>query len=304
MYRYKHKKMFIQILINSIISACLLSLVAIGFNLIFNATKIFHLAHGAIYVCVVYVLYEFIKLFQEIFLYEVAIAVSIVLSLLFISFLILSIEYLVYLPLYRKKANSVISLISSLGVYLFIINLIIFFFGNESISLHKNINIMISNDFFKLTDIELIQIVVSITLLITIAYFSKTKFYTQIRAITDNYLIAEKFGINIKRTRVLSLIAGTILVGIAGIMKGYEIAVDPEMGLTIVLTASVAVIVGGISSLKGTVISCFIIALIDNYSVKFLMAQWKEMLIYIILIAVLILYKQGLISTKQRIETR
>lgn len=296
--------MFIQILINSIISACLLSLVAIGFNLIFNATKIFHLAHGAIYVCVVYVLYEFIKLFQEIFLYEVAIAVSIVLSLLFISFLILSIEYLVYLPLYRKKANSVISLISSLGVYLFIINLIIFFFGNESISLHKKINIMISNNFFKLTDIELIQIVVSITLLITIAYFSKTKFYTQIRAITDNYLIAEKFGINIKRTRVLSLIAGTILVGIAGIMKGYEIAVDPEMGLTIVLTASVAVIVGGISSLKGTVISCFIIALIDNYSVKFLMAQWKEMLIYIILIAVLILYKQGLISTKQRIETR
>ncbi|MEZ5013767.1 MAG: hypothetical protein R2794_05700 [Chitinophagales bacterium] len=46
-------------------------------------------------------------------------------------------------------------------------------------------------------------------------------------------------------TRLVALIVGTVLVGIAGIMKGYEIAIEPNMGLTIVLTASVAVIVGG-----------------------------------------------------------
>jgi len=296
--------MLSQILVNSILSAFLLSLVAVGFNLIFNATKVFHLAHGAMYVSAVYSLYALNNYFQQYLPYAISIIVSIFLSLLLISILIVATEFLVYRPLYKKNVNPAISLISSLGVYLLIVNLIIFIFGNESVSLHSNIKIVISNDYFKLTDIELMHLVLSVALLCIVVYLTKSKFYTQIRAVTDSYPVAEKFGINVQRTRLVALVAGTVLVGVAGIMKGYEIAMEPNVGLTIVLTASVAVIVGGVNSLKGTIIACFIIALIDNYSVKFLSAQWKEMLTYTLLIAVLVFYQQGLISVKQRIETR
>lgn len=294
----------IQILINSIISALALSLVALGFNLIFNATKVFHLAHGAMYVIAVYGVYEFNNYFNQILPQSISISISIILSLLLTSLLIIVIEYLVYRPLYRKNVNSAISLISSLGVYLLIVNIITFFFGNESISLDNNYKIVVSNDYFKLTDIELWHLIISLALVTVVLLLSRTKFYTHIRAITDNYNVAEKFGINVQRTRIISLIAGTILVGIAGIMKGYEIAIEPNVGLTIVLTASVAVIVGGINSLIGTIIACFVISLIDNFSVLFLSAQWKDMLTYTLLIVVLIFYQQGLISVKQRIETR
>lgn len=293
-----------QILVYSITSALLLSLVAIGFNLIFNSTKVFHLAHGAMYVCAVYTMCAFSNVFNQTFPQEVSAVLSIIFSLLLISVLIVLVEYLVYRPLYRKKVNSAISLISSLGVYMLIVNLITFFFGNESISLNDNFKIVISNEYFKLTEIELVQLIICIILISTVILFSKTKFYTDIRAITDNYQVAEKFGINVQRTRIIALIAGTVLVGIAGIMKGYEMAIEPNMGLTIVLTASVAVIVGGINSLKGTVIACFVIAFIENYSVKFLSAQWKDLLTYALLIGVLVFYKQGLISVKKRIETR
>ena len=296
--------MLTQILLNSVISALLLSLVAIGFNLIFNATKVFHLAHGAMYVSAVYALYSFNNYFSQFLPFVISVFVSIILSLILISILIVVTEILVYRPLYKKNVNPAISLISSLGVYLLVVNLVIFFFGNESVSLHSNIKIVVSNDYFKLTDIELMHLIVSVVLLGAVVFLSKSKFYTQIRAVTDNYPVAEKFGINVQRTRFVALIAGTILVGVAGIMKGYEIAMEPNVGLTIVLTASVAVIVGGVNSLKGTIIACFIIALIDNYSVKFLSAQWKEMLTYTLLIAVLVFYQQGLISVKQRIETR
>ena len=296
--------MITQILINSILSALLLSLVAIGFNLIFNATKVFHLAHGAMYVSAVYAFFEFNNFFKQIFPQGISVAFSIILSLSLISVLIVVVEYIVYRPLYQKKVNSAISLISSLGVYLLVVNLITFFFGNESISLDNNYKIVVSNDYFKLTDIELVQSIISVILIAAIIFFSKTKLYTHIRAITDNYQVAEKFGVNVQRTRIIALIAGTILVGIAGIMKGYEIAIDPNVGLTLVLTSSVAVIVGGVNSLKGTLIACFVIALIENYSVKFLSTQWKDLLTYSLLIGVLLFYKQGLISVKQRIETR
>ena len=250
--------MITQILINSILSALLLSLVAIGFNLIFNATKVFHLAHGAMYVSAVYAFFEFNNFFKQIFPQGISVAFSIILSLSLISVLIVVVEYIVYRPLYQKKVNSAISLISSLGVYLLVVNLITFFFGNESISLDNNYKIVVSNDYFKLTDIELVQSIISVILIAAIIFFSKTKLYTHIRAITDNYQVAEKFGVNVQRTRIIALIAGTILVGIAGIMKGYEIAIDPNVGLTLVLTSSVAVIVGGVNSLKGTLIACFV----------------------------------------------
>lgn len=296
--------MLTQILLNSIISALLLSMVAIGFNLIFNATKVFHLAHGAMYVSAVYATFVFNNLLRLILPRGTSIAASIVLSLLLISVLIVIVEYLIYRPLYRKNVNPTISMISSLGIYLLVVNIIAFFFGNESVSLNNNYKIVASNDYFKLTDVELVHLVVSVVLISAVLLLSRTRFYTHIRAVTDNYSVAEKFGINVQRTRFIALIAGTILVGAVGIMRAHEVAIDPHVGLTITLAASVAVIVGGVNSLAGTIVACFVIALIENFSVKVLTAQWKDMLTYTLMIAVLVFYRQGLISVKQRVEAR
>jgi branched-chain amino acid transport system permease protein len=296
--------MLTQIFINSIISALLLSLVALGFNLIFNATKVFHLAHGAMYVSAVYATFGFSVLLGRTLPPRVSAGIAVVLALLLISVFIVLVEYLVYRPLYRKNVNPTISMISSLGVYLLVVNLIAFFFGNESISLNNSYSIVTANEYFKLTNIELLHLVSGVSLVSTVLLLSRTRFYTHIRAITDSYSVAEKFGINVQRTRLIALVAGTLLVGAVGILRGYEIAIDPHVGLTLTLAASVAVIVGGVNSLAGTVVACFVIALIENFSVKILSAQWKDMLTYTLLIAVLIFYQQGLISVRQRVEAR
>src|SRR5678816_3992187 len=96
-------------------------------------------------------------------------------------------------------------------------------------------------------------------------------------------------------------VLGTMLVGAAGLLRSYEIAIDPNVGLTITLAAAVAVIVGGVNSLYGTIVACFILALIENFSVKMLTAQWKDMLTYTLMIGVLIFYQRGIVSVKQRV---
>jgi branched-chain amino acid transport system permease protein len=296
--------MLTQILINSIISALLLSLVALGFNLIFNATKVFHLAHGAMYVTAAYATFGFTRLLERALPPQASAGVAIILALLLISVLIVVIEYLVYRPLYRRNVNPTISMISSLGVYLLVVNLIAFFFGNESISLNNSYSIVVANDYFKLTNVELLHLICGIVLVSAVLLLARTRFYTHVRAITDSYSVAEKFGVNVQRTRFVALVAGTLLVGVVGILRGYEIAIDPHVGLTLTLAAAVAVIVGGVTSLAGTIAACFVIALIENFSVKVLSAQWKDMLTYTLLIAVLIFYQQGLISVRQRVEAR
>jgi len=296
--------MVTQILLNSIISALLLALVALGFNLIFNATKIFHLAHGAMYVTTVYVTFAFRYLFAQMVPQGLADAFSIVLSLLLVSLLITAVEYLVYRPLFVKKVNPTISMISSLGVYFLIVSVIAFFFGNESIVLNNSYEIVISNNYFKLTNLEILHLVIAASLVIVSLIFSRTRYYMNIRAVTDSYSVAEKFGINVQQTRLIALLAGTLLVGAAGLLRSYEVALDPNVGLTITLAAAVAVILGGVNSLKGTIVACFILALIENFSVKILTAQWKDMLTYTLMIGVLIFYQRGLVSVKQRVEAR
>jgi branched-chain amino acid transport system permease protein len=296
--------MVTQIFLNSIISALLLSVVALGFNLIFNATKVFHLAHGAMYVTAVYATFALRSLFLPILPQGLSTAVSVILSLLLISVLIIAVEYLVYRPLYLKNVNPTISLISSLGVYFLVVSIVAFLFGNESIALNNSYSIIVANDYFKLTNVELLHLITGACLISLVMILSRTRLYTNIRAVTDSYSVAEKFGINVQRTRLTALVAGTVLVGAVGILRGYEVALDPNVGLTITLAAAVAVIVGGVNSLTGTIVACFVLALIENFSVKLLTAQWKDMLTYTLMIGVLVFYQRGLVSVKQRVEAR
>lgn len=296
--------MLTQILLNSIISALLLSLVAIGFNLVFNTTRVFHLAHGAMFVTAVYGVGQLNGVFEKVFSTGPAFVVSLLLSLLICAALMIATEYLIYRPLYLKGANPAISLISSLGVYLLITSFLALVFGNQSISLSSSSAIVFSTDYFKLTNTELYQLIISSALLFAVLIVSKTKIYIQIRAVSDSYVVAEKFGIDLRKTRLVALILGTLLAGIAGIMKASDVAIDPYSGLAVTLAASVAVIVGGLRSLLGTLIACFVIALIENFSVLFLTAQWKDLLTYGLLVFVLVFYQQGLVSVKQRVEAQ
>jgi branched-chain amino acid transport system permease protein len=296
--------MLTQILFNSINSALLLSLVAIGFNLIFNATKVFHLAHAGIYIAGIYSFYHFRNLFDKNSSIIYTVVLPFVLTIIIVVILISLIEYLIYQPLSKLNVNPAISLVSSLGVYLLVVNVITLIFGNEAILISSNYSIFYSNRWFKVTDIELIQSLVSLGLITCILFLKNNRIYKNIRAITYSYLVSEKFGINIRQTRLIAVIAASVLAAIAGILKVYEVAIDPNAGMSIILTASVAVIIGGVYSIPGTILACFAISLIQNFSVKFLSAQWKDTLTYSLLILVILFFQQGLISTKQRIETK
>lgn len=138
--------MIIQILINSLINGVLLSLVALGFHIIFSATKIFHIAHSGIYVAGVYF-----------YLWSspvVGVAFGIILSVVFAFLLGVLIEWAVYKPLLKKSSNENIALISSLGVYIIIINVIALLFGNETKILSNSIPQSRNNNFIIISESE------------------------------------------------------------------------------------------------------------------------------------------------------
>lgn len=289
--------MIIQILINGIINGLLLSMVALGFHIIFTATKIFHIAHGGIYVAGVY-----FYLWSSTAL---GVAPAIALTLLFTFLLGVLIEWSVYKPLFKKSSNENIALISSLGVYIIIINVVALLFGNETKILENTIRESITLGDIIITKPQLWQLFFALPLIALFLVFIKVTGYgLKIRAISDNPVLARVMGINTQRIRYIVFGIGSVLAVAAALLKGFDTGIDPYAGMAITLSAAVVVIIGGSSSLYGTILASIMLAIIQNFTEFFLSAQWKDTVTFAILIIVLLWRTEGILQFNVRVDEK
>lgn len=289
--------MIIQILINSLINSLLLTLVALGFHIIFSATKIFHIAHGGIYVAGVYF-----------YLWSspvVGVASGIILSLVFASLLGVIIEWSVYKPLLKKSSNENITLISSLGVYIVIINVIALLFGNETKILDNTISESLTFGEIIITRPQIWQCFFALPLIALFLIFIKVTGYgLKIRAISDNPILARVVGIKTQNIRYIVFGIGSVMAVSSALLKGFDTGIDPYSGMAITLSAAVVVIIGGSSSLYGTILASMMLAIIQNFTEFFLSAQWKDTITFAILIIVLLWRTEGILQFNVRVDEK
>jgi branched-chain amino acid transport system permease protein len=294
--------MLLQLVFNSVVSGLLLSVVAVGFNLIFNTTKVFHLAHGAIYVCGAYSLMRFLSFFSSDSTFGWLIALA--LSFLLIILLSLLIELLIYRPLSRRNASQAITLISSMGVYIFLVNLIALIFGNETKFLSPNLGDSISFLNVIIVPIQVVQLLTAVVLLIAVLWISNSKKFLKVRAMMSNETVASVLGVNSNAIRLFTMALGSILAAIAAVLRLYDTGIDPNAGMGITLSAAVAVIIGGGSSVRGTILASLLIAFLQTTTEWFLSAQWKEGMTFLLLIIVILWRTEGIVSFKMRVEEK
>lgn len=289
--------MIIQIVINSIINGLLLALVALGFHIIFSATKIFHIAHGGIYVAGVYF-----------YLWSspvVGVASGIILSVVIAFLLGVLIEWSVYKPLLKKSSNENIALISSLGVYVIIINVIALLFGNETKILDNTIRESLTFGEIIITSPQVWQLIFALPLIaLFLIFINVTGYGLKIRAISDNPVLARVMGIKTQTIRYIVFGLGSVMAVSAALLKGFDTGIDPYSGMAITLSAAVVVIIGGSSSLYGTILASMMLAIIQNFTEFFLSAQWKDTVTFAILIIVLLWRTEGILHFNVRVDEK
>ena len=118
--------MFLQLLANGIVMGSIYAMVALGFALVYNTTKIFHIAYAAIYMFAAYMFYAFFTLLQ------IQILLSFLIATILTVLLSWIIEKVVYRPLENKGSSLNVIMISSIGVMIIVVNSIAMFFGNET----------------------------------------------------------------------------------------------------------------------------------------------------------------------------
>jgi len=287
--------MFLQFLINGLITGILYSLSAIGFSLVYNTTRIFHIAAAAIYVAAAYFFYFFFWPMQQ------SLVISLFGALICTAFLSVFCEWLVYRPLYNKKSSLNVVMISSIGVMIILINFIALLAGNETKVLDNSIQrVFIFSDII-ITTPQMYQLTVGASAIVLFLIFLQfSRFGLKARALSNDDTLFQVMGFNVKRIRSWVFFLSGIFLALGSCLTAYDIGMDPHVGMPLLINAIVAMIIGGIGRFSACIIGGISLGILQALVVYQFAANWQYAITFLALLLFLFFRPQGLIGYKKR----
>ncbi len=121
----------------------------------------------------------------------------------------------------------------------------------------------------------------------------RTKLGAYLRAATENPVMVEAFGINVPRMLTLTYGLGVGLAGLAGVMAAPVYQVSPQMGQNMIIVVFAIVVIGGMGSIMGAIVSGFALGVIEGLT-KVFYPEASSTVIFIIMAVVLLVRPNGL----------
>jgi branched-chain amino acid transport system permease protein len=142
-------------------------------------------------------------------------------------------------------------------------------------------------------------IVASLTVCIATWFIiEKTKLGSYLRAATENPELVQAFGINVPRMITLTYGFGVGLAALAGVMAGPIYQVSPQMGADIIIVVFAVVVIGGMGSIMGSIVTGFALGLAEGLT-KVFYPEASNTVIFIIMVLVLLVRPAGLFGTQK-----
>ena len=279
---------FLIQLLNSVQYGLLLFMLAAGLTLIFGIMGVVNLAHGSFYMLGAYLAYALSGFFGSLTL-------TLIVGTLMAVVFGLALEWLLFRHFYKRDHLDQVLLTFGL-IYIFE-ELRSMLWGDDvhsvtipellsaSIPLTDNLSYPVYRLFISGVCLAL---AVGLYLLI-----SKTRLGMKIRAGAFNRDMAESLGINIKRIHAIVFALGIALAAVAGMVAAPVSSVYPNMGSQVLIMCFVVVVIGGIGSVKGALVSALLVGLVDTFG-KVLLPAMSGMLVYMLMAAVLLWKPEGL----------
>jgi branched-chain amino acid transport system permease protein len=126
----------------------------------------------------------------------------------------------------------------------------------------------------------------------------RTKLGAYLRAATENPQLVQSFGINVPRMIMLTYGFGVALAALAGVMAAPIYQVSPQMGSDLIIVVFAVVVIGGMGSILGSIITGFGLGLIEGLT-KVFYPEASNTVIFIIMAIVLLIKPAGLFGTQK-----
>jgi len=126
----------------------------------------------------------------------------------------------------------------------------------------------------------------------------RTKLGSYLRAATENPALVQAFGINVPRMITLTYGFGVALAALAGVMAAPIYQVSPQMGANLIIVVFAVVVIGGMGSIMGAIVTGFALGLIEGLT-KVFYPEASNTVIFVIMVLVLMLKPAGLFGRER-----
>lgn len=283
---------FLQQMINGLSLGSIYALIALGYTMVYGIIKLINFAHGDIYMLGAFTAFYATTFFHLNFF------VALIIAMLLCGVLSVVIERIAYKPL--RHATRITALITAMGVSYVLEYTMQYFAGSDVKTFPTDLleNTAFSLGGVRITMMQIYIFVITIILMVLLTYIvNKTKMGRAMRAVSVDEDAAKLMGINVDTTISFTFFLGSCLAGVAGVLVGvYYNSINPLMGMTPGLKAFIAAVFGGIGNIPGAMIGGLFIGIAETLVTAYGSSLYKDAIVYVILILVLILKPDGLLG--------
>ncbi|MBU1568899.1 MAG: branched-chain amino acid ABC transporter permease [Proteobacteria bacterium] len=297
--------LIIEQLLNGLQLGITLFLMSAGLTLVFGIMQIINLAHGSFYMIGAYVAATVAAYTGSFFLAMIAGVTAAAATGCIVEMLVLR-------HLYKREHLD--QVLATFGLIMFFNELVRIVWGRQPLFMNVPDGLTASIELLPGLPYPTYRLaVIGIGFLVAVflwLMFTKTRIGMQIRAGSTNREMVGALGVNINLLYTLVFGLGTLLAGLAGVMAGPILAVEPGMGESILILTFVVIVIGGIGSIRGAVAGALLVGMVDTLGRAFLpsilrtvlstatadsvAASLSSMAIYILMAAILVWKPRGL----------
>ncbi|BAY44011.1 inner-membrane translocator [Scytonema sp. HK-05] len=305
----------LQKLLNGLSIGSVYAIFALGYTLVYSILGIINLAHGAVFTLGAYLTYALVGgafgfnglLANASLPIQLPFAVALILGSILAGLVGVAIERLAFLPLRQRGSDPLLTVVSSLGVGVVIVNLLQYLVGAESYTFPANtygnlppaINFGTAENPIPIRTVQLVIFAISVVIVaILTGFINYTKYGKAMQAIAEDPTTASLLGINSDRFIVLTFFISSFIAGVAGTLVASSVSIaGPYFGLSFGLRGLSVIVLGGLGSIPGAVLGGLVIGLVEAF-VPGEYSGYKDAVAFGILFIMLLVRPQGLLGRR------
>ncbi|MFS0518455.1 branched-chain amino acid ABC transporter permease [Nostoc sp. UIC 10607] len=307
--------LFLQQLLNGLSIGSVYAIFALGYTLVYSILGIINLAHGAIFTLGAYFTYALMGgsfgfnglLANAALPIQLPFAIALILGSTLAGLVGVVMERVAFQPLRRQGSDPLLTVVSSLGVAVVIVNLIQYLVGAESYTYPANTygNLPLAINFgspenpIPIRSVQVVIFGVSVVIVAILTYFiNRTKYGKAMQAIAEDPTTASLLGINSDRFIILTFFISSLLAGLAGTLVASSVSIaGPYFGIAFGLRGLAVIVLGGLGSIPGAVVGGLVIGLVEAF-VPAEFSGYKDAVAFGILFMMLLVRPQGLLGRR------
>jgi branched-chain amino acid transport system permease protein len=280
-------------LVVGLVNGCFYAMLSLGLSIIFGVLDIVNFAHGAFYMLGAVLTWFALAQF----------GIGYWWALLLVPLIVATIGALFERSLLRKlyRVDPIYGLLLTFGLALVIEGLLRYKYGVSGLpySIPESFQGAFNLGFMFLPKYR--AWVVGATLLVSLSTWmviERTSLGAYLRAATENPTLVRAFGINVPAMITITYAAGVALAGLAGVLAAPAIQISPLMGSNLIIVVFAVVVIGGMGSILGSIITGLGLGLIEGLT-KVFYPQASSTVVFFIMAIVLLVRPAGLFGREK-----